>query len=240
MNTNLVLIAGQSTTGKSMSFRNLKNPEGVVYANCENNKSLPYPNKFKNIAITDAMDIFEVLAKVEANDKYHTIIIDSLTFLMDMFETQYVITATNVQKAWGEYAQYFKRIMQDFVAKSSKRIVFTAHTMDVLSETEQVYKTYVKLKGSLMNQGIESFFTTVIATKRLPLTKLEAYKNDLLTVTDREKRLGYKHVFQTELTKETVNERIRSPLNMWADDETYIDNDMQLVFDRLDKFYNGN
>lgn len=36
MNTNLVLIAGQSTTGKSMSFRNLKNPEGVVYANCEN------------------------------------------------------------------------------------------------------------------------------------------------------------------------------------------------------------
>lgn len=186
------------------------------------------------------MDIFEVLAKVEANDKYHTIIIDSLTFLMDMFETQYVITATNTQKAWGEYAQYFKRIMQDFVAQSSKRIVFTAHTMDVLSETEQVYKTYVKLKGSLMNYGVEANFTTVIATKRLPLTKLEAYKNDLLTITDREKRLGFKHVFQTELTKETVNERIRSPLNMWTDDETYIDNDMQLVFDRLDKFYNGN
>lgn len=46
--------------------------------------------------------------------------------------------------------------MQDFVAKSSKRIVFTAHTMDVLSETEQVYKTYVKLKGSLMNQGVNA------------------------------------------------------------------------------------
>lgn len=73
----------------------------------------------------------------------------------------------------------------------------------------------------------------------MPLTKLEAYKNAMLTVTDREKRLGYKHVFQTELTKETVNERIRSPLNMWADDETYIDNDMQLVFDRLDYFYTG-
>lgn len=145
-----------------------------------------------------------------------------------------------VEHHGGEYAQYFKRIMQDFVAQSKKRIVFTAHTMDVLSETEQVYKTYVKLKGSLMNYGVEANFTTVIATKRLPLTKLEAYKNDLLTITDREKRLGFKHVFQTELTKETVNERIRSPLNMWTDDETYIDNDMQLVFDRLDKFYNGN
>lgn len=147
---------------------------------------------------------------------------------------------TRAEHCGGEYAQYFKRIMQDFVAQSKKRIVFTAHTMDVLSETEQVYKTYVKLKGSLMNYGVEANFTTVIATKRLPLTKLEAYKNDLLIVTDREKRLGFKHVFQTELTKETVNERIRSPLNMWADDETYIDNDMQLVFDRLDKFYNGN
>lgn len=36
MNNNLILVSGKSTTGKSMCFRNLQNPEGVMYLNCEN------------------------------------------------------------------------------------------------------------------------------------------------------------------------------------------------------------
>lgn len=34
-NDNLVLICGEPSTGKSASLRNLHNPEGVVYLNCE-------------------------------------------------------------------------------------------------------------------------------------------------------------------------------------------------------------
>jgi hypothetical protein len=34
-NDNLVLLCGKSATGKSASFMELNNPEGVVYANCE-------------------------------------------------------------------------------------------------------------------------------------------------------------------------------------------------------------
>ncbi len=40
-NDNLVLISGESGSGKSMCLRNLKDPEGVMYLNCEAGKKLP-------------------------------------------------------------------------------------------------------------------------------------------------------------------------------------------------------
>lgn len=35
MNDHLILICGESATGKSASLRTLKNPEGIAYLNCE-------------------------------------------------------------------------------------------------------------------------------------------------------------------------------------------------------------
>lgn len=35
INDQLVLIAGKSATGKSASLRNLREPESVMYLNCE-------------------------------------------------------------------------------------------------------------------------------------------------------------------------------------------------------------
>ena len=52
MNNNLVLLCGKSATGKSASLQMLKNPEGVMYLNCENNKKLPFKSKFKEFTIT--------------------------------------------------------------------------------------------------------------------------------------------------------------------------------------------
>lgn len=34
-NDNLILIGGESGAGKSASLMNLRNPEGVLYLNCE-------------------------------------------------------------------------------------------------------------------------------------------------------------------------------------------------------------
>ena len=52
MNNNLVLLCGKSATGKSASLVDIKNPEGVMYLNCENNKKLPFNSKFKEYTIT--------------------------------------------------------------------------------------------------------------------------------------------------------------------------------------------
>jgi len=90
-----------------------------------------------------------------------------------------------------------------------------------------------------MNQGIESFFTCVISTKKVPLTKLEdkIAKSPIFKTTPDNKEDGFKYVFQTRLTKETVNERIRSPMGMWTRNETYIDNNLQNVINRLHEYY---
>ena len=100
-----------------------------------------------------------------------------------------------------------------------------------------VNETMVKVKGSLMNTGVESYFSTVIGCKKVPLKNLEAYKSDLLSYNDEEKLLEYKYVYQTKLTKDTVNERIRSPMRMWDTQETFIDNNLQHILDRLHEYY---
>lgn len=97
--------------------------------------------------------------------------------------------------------------------------------------------TLVKVKGSLMNQGVESFFSTVITTKKVPLKKLKDYGSPLLNIDPEEDALGLKYVFQTKLTKDTINERMRSPMGMWTTPETFIDNDIQHVIDKLHSYY---
>ena len=237
MNHNLVLIAGKSATGKSLSLRNIPDPTGVFYLNCENNKGLPFKSEFKEFTITDPYDIYTAFTKAEDKPEIHTIVVDSLTYMMDMFETKHVIGAANTMQQWGAYAQFFKKLMSEYVANSTKNIIFTAHTMDILNEAEMVNETLVKVKGSLMNQGIESYFSTVVASKKVNLRKLEGCESSMLDITEEEKLLGYKYCYQVKLTKETVNERIRSSLGMWNIKETYIDNDIQHVIERLHNYY---
>jgi len=174
---------------------------------------------------------------MEAVPNCHTIIIDTMTFLMQMHENICVNTAANKMKAWGEYAQYWQRLMQQHVAASTKNVIILAHTRDLLNETEMVMETYIKVKGSLMDYGIESYFNNVIASKKVTTSSLEKYKSPLLNITAHEEALGFKYVYQTQLTKETVNDRIRGPLGMWSVEETYIDNDIQQVIDKLHTYY---
>lgn len=237
MNNNLVLVSGKSATGKSLSLRNLPAPSGVYYLNCENNKGLPFKSEFVEYTITNPEQIPPLFIQAEADPNVHTIVIDSLTYMMDMYETVYVLTAKNGMKAWGDYAQFFKRLMSQSVAASTKNIIFTGHTMDVLNEAEMVNETLVKVKGSLMNQGIESYFSTVVSTKKIAIGKLKDYKSDMLNITEEEEMLGFKYCYQVKLTKETVDERIRSSLGMWTTEETYIDNDIKHVINRLHNYY---
>ena len=93
-----------------------------------------------------------------------------------------------------------------------------------------------------MNQGVESFFSTVVTAKKISIKELESknddgslkYDNPLLTITDDDRISGYKHVFQT---KGCEHERIRSSIGMWSHKETYIDNCAQNLIDSLHKYY---
>lgn len=77
----------------------------------------------------------------------------------------------------------------------------------------------------------------VISTKRVPTKSLKNYENSMLNITEDDEEDGFKHVFQTRLTKDTINERIRGPMAMWDRSETYIDNDIGHVIKRLQEYY---
>lgn len=245
----LVMISGKSKTGKSSSLMGLAfDTEGnpypkerqakVMYLLTEGNKKLPFPNSFTLLKITDPYQVEEAFEHAQENpDKYDYIIIDSQTFLMDQFESQYVVDVVDTMKGWAQYQQYFKRIIQQHVPNVPQAVVFTAHVMDILNESEMIMETKIPVKGALKANGIESYFSCVISTKRMSITKLAKYENDLLTITEEEKLLGFKHVYQTRLTKETIGERISCPLQMWKQQETFIDNNIALVLQRLHEYY---
>jgi len=236
-NTNLVLICGTSGSGKSASLRNIKKPEGVIYLNCEAGKHLPFKSKFKEFTITDPSEVYAAFDEAETMPKVHTIVVDSLTFLMDMYESTYVIGSSDKMKMWQSYQQFFKNLMQQYVAKSTKDVIFTAHTLNVLNENEMVVETKVPIKGALKNQGIEAFFSTVVTARKISMVGLKDYDNKLLKINEEDELLGYKYVFQTKITKDTVNHRIRSNMGMWTVKETFIDNDVDKLFERLHQYY---
>lgn len=99
INDQLVLISGFSGTGKSASLRNIPNQDRWIYCNCEAGKRLPFKNNFKTVKVNDPEYVLAAFDEViEHPDDYDGIIVDSLTFLMDMYESVYVLTSHNTMK----------------------------------------------------------------------------------------------------------------------------------------------
>ena len=91
INNHLVLVSGKSSSGKSASLLDMNKPEGVMYLNCENGKKLPFKSKFKELTVTDTAQVPQAFEEAEKMKDIHTIVIDSLTYLMDMFESTKVL-----------------------------------------------------------------------------------------------------------------------------------------------------
>jgi len=240
-NDQLALICGVSGSGKSASLRNIRDQNKWFYLNCEAGKRLPMRNKFDSYRIEDPFQVLEAFdfAIGEPPEKVNGIIVDSITFLMDMFESIHVLPAANTMNAWNNYQQFFKTLMQQKVVSFGKPVLMTAHVLDTLDEKAMEVKTSVPIKGALKNNGLEAYFSTVVYCKRKSIKDLEPYtkNNPLLTITEEEAALGFKHVYQTRITSKTIGERIRSPLDLFSNSETFMNNDAQLLLDRLHEFY---
>ncbi len=238
-NDQLILICGASATGKSASLQNIRNPEKWLYLNTEAGKRLPFKDSFRTARVDDPLQVPQAFEyAIENKDSVDGIIVDSLTFLMEQYESKYVLTASNTMKAWSTYQQFFKDLMQDKVIKFGKPVIFIAHTQKVINENTGETEVAIPIKGALKGNGVESYFSCIVATKKVPLRDLESYKSNLLHITEEDELVGYKHVFQTKITRNTTGERIRSPMGLFTREETYMDNDAQILLDRLNDFYN--
>lgn len=236
-NKRLVLIVGVPGTGKTASLRDLEDQEGVLFLNCEAGKDIPFKNKFREEVITDPEDIFDLIADAEDDPKMHTVVVDSLTMMMEMYESVHIVGAKDTRAKWGDYNQFFKNLMQQYVAPSRLRFIFIAHVDDELNEETGIVEYKVPVKGALKRNGIEAFFSIIVEAKKMPLKKLKDYTNDLLVITKRDESVGFKHVFQTLPTKETIGSRIRGPFDMFDISETYIDNNAETLLNVVDDYY---
>lgn len=234
-NKNIVLVMGKPNTGKSTSLRNL--PMGdMVYMNADL-KELPFKDRFMaSVEVADAYDVLNNIDEIEQTNDVKGAVLDTITFLMAMFERQYVNGAVNTQAAWGSYGNFYRDLIHRIKA-GTKDYAIMAHEDTVVNEETSTFETKVPIKGAVGKIGVEADFTTVLATKQMPVKKLEAFENDLLHITDDEREDGVKYVFVTRVTKETAGSKMRSAMGLWNRNELYIDNDLKQVFDRLKSYY---
>jgi AAA domain len=235
-NNHIVLIMGKPNTGKSTSLRNLRNQDKYVYLNTDL-KSLPFKHKFKAaVDVTDPMDVLGFVQQIETNPDVEGAVLDTITFLAQSFERQYVINATNTQKAWGDYGNFYRELIHAIKA-GTKNYAILAHEDTQLNEQTMQMESKVPIKGSVGKVGVEADFTTILSTKQMPIKKLEGFENDLLHITDEEREDGFKYVFCTRVAKEFVGEKMRSAMGLWNRKELFIDNDLEQVFERLRTYY---
>ena len=134
-NDQLLMICGYSGTGKSRSLKNIRNQEKWLYLNCEAGKRLPFKNNFINVRVSDPNQVIQYFDNaIAAGDKSEGIIIDSIDFLMNMFEAKYIKTAADTRKAWGNYQTYFDLLFQDKIVKYGKPVIIIAHVADTYDE----------------------------------------------------------------------------------------------------------
>ena len=235
-NNHIVLVMGKPNTGKSTSLRNLKTQESMIYLNTDL-KALPFKSKFlKTIDVADAMDVIGYIQQIEEVPTVTGAVLDTLTFLMSMYERQYVLNSTNTQKAWGDYGNFYRDFIHA-IKSGTKDYAILAHEDTILNEQTMQMESKVPVKGSVGKTGVEADFTTILSTKEISVKKLEAYQNDLLHITDEEREDGVKRVFCTRISKEFIGDKTRSAMGLWKRNELFIDNDLDQVFTRLREYY---
>jgi len=237
-NKNILMIMGKPNTGKTSSLRNMEQ-ESMVYLNTDL-KDVPFRDRFlQNVEVADAADILGFIEEIEATGEVSGAVLDTVTFLMQMFERQYVAPFAGTktgQSAWGDYGNFYRNFIHA-IKSGSKSYVIMAHEDESLNEQSMMYESRVPIKGAVGKVGVEADFTTILRTMQVPVKKLEGHENDLLHITDEEREDGVKYVFQTRVTKETAGAKMRSAMGLWKRNELYIDNDVAQVFKRLNEFY---
>ena len=213
----LILIIGESGTGKSTSIRNLDPNETFLLQVL--NKPLPFKDsKNKYIPVTKEQEgntfcsdnwsqILTVIKKINENEKIKTLIIDDFQYVMANEFIRRV--AEKGYDKFSEIASHAWQIIDAGVhCRNDLNVFFLAH-----SQTDEYGKSKCKTIGKLLDEKIclEGMFTIVLHSK---------------IVDD-------KYYFQTQTDHSST---AKSPMEMFED--KYIQNDLQFVVDKIEEYYN--
>lgn len=150
----IVMVYGQSGTGKSTSLRNFK-PEDVCIVNVSG-KPLPFKNKHKTFNTDDYMAIDAAIKKAPAK----SIVIDDATYLMT---GEYMRTAkvTGYQKYTDMALNYYTLVKAASALPADKIVYFMGHS-DTDANGNEKFKTIGKMLDEKVT--LEGMFTIVLKT----------------------------------------------------------------------------
>ena len=150
----IVMVYGQSGTGKSTSLRNFK-PEDVCIVNVSG-KPLPFKNKHKTFNTDDYMAVDAAIKKAPAK----SIVIDDSTYLMT---GEYMRTAkvTGYQKFTDMALNYYTLVKAAAALPSDKIVYFMGHS-DTDANGNEKFKTIGKMLDEKVT--LEGMFTIVLKT----------------------------------------------------------------------------
>lgn len=235
---------GDMGVGKSASMRDIPNQERWAYGNTDAGKPIPFRNNFAQRNITNSSQVAPFINAANDSGNIDGIILDTLTMLLDMNHLELGQDDEVVGfEHWNLYDQYIKSLFLQHIGKLTKPLIITAHVKDIIVEGSNKLVSVIPVKGQNKNIGLEAYATLVVHAKKVPIDKLEEYDlgSPLLTITDKDRRRGYKHVFQTRSTSDSMHERMRAPIDFFDDmSEVYIDNNAFLIIKRWDEYYGTN
>lgn len=206
-----LLIIGKSGSGKSTSLRNLNEKEyGLINVL---GKELPFRNKKKSLNSDNYNEIKQYILTLYKEHGIRNFIIDDAGYLI----TNQYMKAQGSDKKGNKTFELFSDMATNFfdiirfaqeVVPNDAKIVFFMH-----EDKNDFGDVKPKTMGKMLDEKvcIEGLFTIVLNAVK---------KQD-------------KHVF---LTKTDGSGVTKSPMGMF--DEDAIDNDLKLVFEKIDEYYN--
>ena len=150
----IVMLYGQSGTGKSAGMRNFK-PEDVAIINVSG-KPLPFRSKIQTYKTDDYMKIDDAIKKTDRK----SIVIDDATYLM---ADEFMRTAkvTGYQKFTDMALNYFTLVKNAAALPDDKIVYFLGHS-DIDQNGMEKFKTIGKLLDEKIT--LEGLYTIVMKT----------------------------------------------------------------------------
>lgn len=150
----IVMVCGQSGTGKSTSLRNFK-PEDVCIVNVSG-KPLPFRNKHKTFNTDDYAAVDKAIEKAPTK----SIVIDDATYLMT---GEYMRTATvsGYQKFVNLALNFYTLVKKASMLPDDKIVYFMGH-VDTDANGNEKFKTIGKMLDEKIT--LEGMFTIVLKT----------------------------------------------------------------------------
>jgi hypothetical protein len=220
-NQKIFLVIGNSGSGKTSSLRNMP-LEKTVLINTELKSMLPFKGHHrlkKHWLLNDVHKLMMGLKMLEEDPEVEYIVLDSLSYLMNMYELQVVKTSSNTMRTWGDYGDFYRNLIM-FIKSSCKNWVIMCHPKEIFDEKAGEIRVSAAIKGSLSGL-IEADFNVVVYTD--------------ITV-DEEGMPQYR--FLVKKTKESLSKSVKSPFDMFDESHTK-SNDVMEVFESITKYING-